>query len=349
MKRTGRLGGLPLAAGLLAMTIVTLALASCQWDSAPPPTTLSESVTPIRDPTPGFAGGATRSASPRRTPSTRVPTAATEARSTASSEPAPSQDTTPTAIPAQDIGQFQAQLEGFINEQEGVYGLALRDMASGETVLINADRVFPAASTYKLLVMYRVFQQADAGRLALDDMVTIIESDAAEDEPDDGLWVGAELTVAESLESMITVSSNYAAYALVRLTGGWGELDRVATELGMGLTGNGEEYFYTSPGDLLMLLEQLAQGQLVSADASASMLALLRKQTRNDRLPAQLPEGAVVAHKTGELAGVRHDAGIIAGPGGSLVICVLTRSADEEAATRAIAEIARRAYGRYAE
>jgi beta-lactamase class A len=238
-------------------------------------------------------------------------------------------------------------MEDYVAKRNGVYGVVVRDLATGETTAINAERVFRAASTYKLLVMYRVFRLIESGSLAMDDTVTISQADAAEEEPGAGLSVGQRVTVAEALEAMITVSSNQAAYALARTSGGWSTIEQAAAAIGMERTSLGSQGFETTAADMLLFLEGLSGGKLIDEEASAQMLSLLRGQTVNDRLPAALPPEAMVAHKTGELPGVRHDVGIVEGPGGRFAICVLTESVNEEAATLAIAEIARRAYERY--
>ncbi|MDA8216994.1 MAG: class A beta-lactamase-related serine hydrolase [Dehalococcoidales bacterium] len=251
---------------------------------------------------------------------------------------------TSTTVAARDL---QAELADYLGDQEGLYGLALHNLTTGQTVLVNAERVFPSASIYKLLVMYEIYSRLESGALSPDDTLTITPADAVEDEPDEGLCVGETVTVSEALEAMITVSSNYAAYALVRLAGGWGLTEEAAEELGMERTGMGEEYFQTTPADMLTFLDALANGQLVSPRASEQMVALLRRQTENDRLPTLLPAEAIVAHKTGELPGARHDVGIVDAPGVRYVICMFSVGVDEGEATDVIAKLSRLVYDRY--
>ncbi|MBI3979232.1 MAG: serine hydrolase [Chloroflexi bacterium] len=253
------------------------------------------------------------------------------------------------AVPGAPAGQdLQTEIEGYLDGRAGLYGVAIQDLDTGRTVLINADREFLSASTYKVLVMYRVYEQLETGRLSPDDVLSITERDAVEGDPDGGLMPGTAVTVADALELMITVSSNSAAYALARQVGGWGSVDAAAAELGMSGTGFQDGYFRTTPSDMVRFFRALAQGQLVSADASRQMIRLLSRQQVNDRIPALLPGVATVAHKPGELPGVRNDVGIVAGPGGRYVVGVFSRGAHEAEAIRVIAWIARRAYDRYA-
>lgn len=241
---------------------------------------------------------------------------------------------------------LQSDLEAYLARQSGLYGVALRDLETGQTVLIDSDREFLSASTYKVLVMYRVYQQIERGALSPADALTITAADATEE---DG-WIqpGETTTVGNALEAMITVSSNNAAHALTRRVGGWGSILGAARELGMSGTTLRGGYFRTTPSDMLAFFEALAEGRLVSARASREMRALLARQTVNDRIPALLPASATVAHKTGELPGVRNDVGIVSGPNGRYAIAVFGESASTREATRVIAEVARRAYARYA-
>jgi beta-lactamase class A len=84
---------------------------------------------------------------------------------------------------------------------------------------------------------------------------------------------------------------------------------------------------------------RLAKRQLVSAAASSRMLARLERQKINDRLPAALPGSVVIAHKTGNLAGLAHDAGIIFTPTGPRVVVVMTWDANDVAANAFIAAV----------
>ena len=235
----------------------------------------------------------------------------------------------------------------YLSDRPGRYGVAVRNIETSQTVLIGAERQFPSASTYKLLVMYRVYQEIANGTLSPEDVVTITSRDAVEDEPSSGLHRGQIVTVAYALQAVITVSSNAAAYALTRAVGGRDTLEAAADELGMSQTGSSGGYFRTTARDMLVFLEGLAEDRLISADASRGMVGLLVRQTVNDRLPALLPDGVAVAHKTGELSYVRNDVGIVYTPGARYVIVVLGQGADQRGIERTIAEVSRRTYYRY--
>lgn len=100
----------------------------------------------------------------------------------------------------------------------------------------------------------------------------------------------------------------------------------------------------TTAADIAALYTMLVNGELISLDASAEMLDLLSLQVVNDRMPRYLPEGTVVAHKTGNWDGLVHDAGVIWSPSGPIVVVVLSDINDEGRAVELIASIALEAY-----
>ncbi len=263
-----------------------------------------------------------------------VPTA--EARPGGTVSPAPA--TAPT---------LQAELSGYVAGLGGSYGAAAVSLEDGRTAFVDADTVFPAASMYKLLVMYRVFQQREAGAISLSDPLPILPDDMLMVEPGGGFRPGDVPSVGQALYGMIAVSSNTASYALTRAVGGWPAVTSAADELGMYSTYAADGEFWSTPADLVTFFQLLAGRSLVSAAASEQMIDLLLAQQSNDRIPALLPEGVEVAHKTGELPGVRNDGGIVWGPGGRYILVVMSRWADPDEAIGAEARISRMVYDRY--
>jgi beta-lactamase class A len=103
----------------------------------------------------------------------------------------------------------------------------------------------------------------------------------------------------------------------------------------------------TTAADIGWLYAQLLQGLVVSPEASAEMLALLTDQQVNDRLPAHLPEGTVVAHKTGNLDGIVHDAGVIYAPAQEVIVVVLSDEVNPDEAIEFIAWLGELTYWRF--
>jgi len=240
----------------------------------------------------------------------------------------------------QEIEDQTAKLEGEI----GVYAVSLSD---GRTVSVKADQLFPTASLYKLLVMYRVVQAMESGSISPESTVVIGDDDVLQDEPDEGFALGDTPTVEEALAVMITYSSNAAAMALVGEIGGSTVVQSAAVELGMDNTVEVGDSFYSTPRDIARFFELLARGQLISPSASEKMILILLQQAINDRIPALLPPETPVAHKTGELDDVRNDAGIVYAPAGWYVIVVMSSEGTPDEQVEMEATLSYLVFGEY--
>ena len=165
--------------------------------------------------------------------------------------------------------------------------------------------------------------------------------------------------VYADLKRMIALSDNDACNRLVRTLGGGdaasglAAVNRFAAAVGctgtqmnrLMLQNNGSENYITAR-DCAAILRLIYTGSCVSAEASADMLELLKAQTVNDRLPASLPQGVTVAHKTGNLSNLScGDVGIIFTPSGDYIFCVLSNYAQNDVqTTAAIAALSRTVY-----
>jgi beta-lactamase class A len=203
----------------------------------------------------------------------------------------------------------------------------------------DADEPIITASLYKLAVLTEAERRVDAGELHYGDIIPIEDEDITEDGSFE--LAGTELTLDEALEAMITISDNGAALALWHVLGA----ENInATLLRIGVKDfhvflNWDEDNIATPRAVGTLLTMLAKRQLISAAASDRMLARLERQQINDRLPAELPEGVVVAHKTGNLPGLTHDAGIIFTPSGPRIVVAMTWDAEDTYAYAFIANV----------
>ena len=214
----------------------------------------------------------------------------------------------------------------------GTAGVVITDPRTGATYEHESDRIFPSASLYKLIVMADAYRQASGGGLSLDSAtVTIADEDLAE-----GGWTasGVTLSVRAAVERMITLSDNSAGRALLRLLDPH-TVNAMARSLGLNDTRinftlpedeRTADYNTTTARDIARFFGAIAQGQVVDPLASFEMMATLGRQRINDRLPTGLPDGTTIAHKTGNLDGVAHDAGVMTTRFGPRVIVMLTES-----------------------
>ncbi|MCA6485118.1 MAG: serine hydrolase [Chitinophagaceae bacterium] len=279
-------------------------------------------------------------------------------------------------VQAQDIPpgkqQLVAQIREWLNRQPGTYALAVKHLPDGDTILINEKEMFHAASTMKTPVMIEIFRQAAEGKIGLDDTLlvqnefaSIVDGSSYQlspaDDSDDEVYrkMGTHQTIRYLLFRMITRSSNLATNLLMKLADGK-QVTTTMRSLGaptiqvMRGVEDSKAYRHglnnvTSAYDQMKIYEQIALGQAVNGDASKKMIEILVQQFYRDIIPVQLPSGTPVAHKTGWITGVFHDAGIILLPnGGKLVLVLLSKKAIDESATKQmLATIARLVYDFY--
>jgi beta-lactamase class A len=255
--------------------------------------------------------------------------------------------------------------------KDAVVGVAFHDLETGDSLFINPDDSFHAASTMKVPVLIELMRRVDAGALRLDQGVLLINqfgsivdgspySLNAADDSDSSAYarVGSRVPVRELIDRMITRSSNLATNALIELVRG----DRVtATAHSLGarniqvLRGVEDNKAFraglnntTTARDLAVLLEGIETGTVASRSSCDDMREVLLRQEFNSEIPAGLPAGTKVAHKTGWITGVLHDAAVVYPNGRKpYVLVVLTRGIpDDKVARQMIADISRMVYAR---
>ena len=247
--------------------------------------------------------------------------------------------------------------------------VALYNEGTGEEVLINASRPFHPASTIKVAVMMEGYHQAELGTLSLDDQLPLTNEFSSivdgspfimhsEDDSEPTLYqrLGQTESIRELVRLMITMSSNFATNLLIkRVTAGRvtafvrsldiedilvirGPEDNKAYALGLNNV--------ASANGLMRLLRELAAGRVVSSSASSEMIAVMLRQTFNEGIPAGLPAGIAVAHKTGWNDQLYHDAAIIYPAGRKpYILVVMTQGIPrEQDAHNLVAAISRQCY-----
>ena len=231
-------------------------------------------------------------------------------------------------------------LDGLLSSFPGGAGIWIGDPTIATPLYTHdADEQVIAASLYKLGVLAEAERRVDAGDLTYGDVITIQPEDITLDGSFED--AGTELTLDEALEAMITISDNGSALALWRILGG-ANIDVTLEKAGVKnfhVALDETEDNWVTPRAVGTFFTLLAKRQLISAAASDRMLSRLERQQIDDRLPAQLPSDVVIAHKTGNLTGVAHDAGIIFTKTGPRVVVALTWDAPDEDAANFISSI----------
>lgn len=237
----------------------------------------------------------------------------------------------------------------------GSISFYVKSLNTGASADMDADRVVPSASLFKVPILVEVLRQQSLGLFDMDTQVLLQQRHWAEGSGVLQAQIGKKFSVRELLNYMIGVSDNVAALALLDLVG----TDSVNLTLqanGLEATrlriGNPARDWGGQPGEntttareMGILLEKIATGKILDEKASEEAVRLLSQPQQASWLPALLPKGVQVAHKSGELPGVRHDAGVVYTPRGQFVVVVLNSGlSDYDAAAQSIARVARAAY-----
>jgi beta-lactamase class A len=241
---------------------------------------------------------------------------------------------------------FQQQLANEFSTVKGTFALAYKNLETGEEILINEKEHIHAASTMKTSVLIEVYKQAAAEKFSLDDSMKVhrhfksIVDDSEyiidkESDSDQEIYneVGNNLSLRNLLYRMIIKSSNLATNMVIEKVGAK-NVNQTMREMGakdiMVLRGVEDIKAYekklnntTTAYDQLLIYTALAKGEAVNKIASDEMINILLDQHFNEIIPAKLPTGVKVAHKTGSITGIQHDAGIVYLPNGKKYVLVL--------------------------
>jgi beta-lactamase class A len=259
----------------------------------------------------------------------------------------------PQAIKRQVLWQkLQDELREVNHGLDGVMGLAVKDLTSGEEFFINGDEIMPQASSIKIAVLANLYLRGQQGKLKLgDDYVVRQEDLVSGSDIMLGLTPGVtRLTLRDLATMMIAVSDNSATNVLIDRTG----QDNVNAMLeGLGLHGTrlrrkmmdlkaaseGRENVST-PREMMTLLETIYRGKLLNKEMTEDFLKMLSTHKESALLQG-LPDDAVAASKPGELEAVRNDSGIVLVKNRPYVLCVMTAYLkDEREGSAAIRKIA---------
>src|SRR5882724_4637099 len=263
--------------------------------------------------------------------------------------------------------ELQNQISQIASVAKGKVGVSAVVLETGESVSLNPHDHFPMQSVYKLPIGMAVLQQVDAGRIKLEQKVSVAKSDfvrAGQHSPiRDKNPNGAEPSVDELLRFAIAESDGTASDVLMKLAGGSGAIQAYLTRLRINemIVENTEKEIgqdwqtqyrnWASPEAAVSLLRALQERQGLSEASQALLLRLLTESIPGPkRLKGLLPAGTAVAHKTGTsgsqkgITAATNDIGIITLPNGrhlAIAVFVADSAANESTREGVIAGIAR--------
>ena len=260
-----------------------------------------------------------------------------------------------TKQPAQVLGglfakkkspeDLRKKIQESVNNRWRNYSVYVKDLGSGFSMGINETVIFTAASVNKVPIIAALYYYAGKGEIDLDERVTIQARDIQDfgtgsiryDPP------GSVYSLKTLAKLAIEQSDNTAAYVLGNYTVGLDKVQTLMNEWGLAQTDMINNK--TSNHDMNVLFEKIYKGEVTNAASSQEMLAFFKDTDFEDRLPALLPEQAIVYHKIGNEIAVMHDAGIVTDGKVTYYIGVFSNDiTNEEEAKKIIAEISKLVY-----
>lgn len=273
-----------------------------------------------------------------------------------------------TKLPAQSLDD---RILPLIDAHRGTVGVAVKFLPTGESFTHNADKPLPTASLIKLPILVTLYDHIEKGQADLSTPITLKEEDKV---PGSGILTanfsaGMRLSLSDAARLMMVFSDNTATNLVIDQIG-LGTTAKLMEQLGFPHTKLHSKVFRrdtsifparskefglgsTNAAEMVSLLEQLANGKIVSASASQNIIKLLYDCDDRSKIPRDLPPGTKVAHKTGSVSNSRTDAGLIDSPAGEIAICVLTNDNEDRgwntdnAANVLCGKIARIAYDHF--
>jgi beta-lactamase class A len=231
------------------------------------------------------------------------------------------------------------KLEAAIGEVDrnldGVLGVAIVDLTTGQKYFLHADEVLPTASSIKIAILAELYRQAQQGKIKLGDLYTLQSSDlVAGSGIANALTPGVtRLTIRDVAALMISVSDNSATNIIIDRIG-MENVNALLDSLGLTHTrlrrkmmdvkaaAEGRENIAT-PREMATLLEDLYRGKVLNKQMTDDFFELLSVH-KESYIPRELPEDLRIANKPGELEGVRNDSGIVFTGNRPFAISVMT-------------------------
>ena len=220
----------------------------------------------------------------------------------------------PEAQEGFDPAALRDRLEEIAAGHDGVYGVAILDPDSGTKISLQGDEQFMAASIGKLPVLATLYRAATQGELDLQEEIPVLPEDIRDYGDGEIPDFPAEefLSLRESAYRMVNHSDNVAWSMLDRRLGAERIRNELA-EMGIGNSWYSDDLFgyFTTPEDVLLLVEKISDPRFTSEDFSAEMLNDMTDTHLEDRIPERLPLEVRVAHKTGTYEDNFGDASVV--------------------------------------
>lgn len=217
---------------------------------------------------------------------------------------------------------LEEKIKDLLKSLDGRFSVIVHDLSGDEKIFINEDEVFPAASIIKLWILWKLYAEADKGKINLDEEIILKENYKV-----GGFGIlrdmhtGLNLSLRDYATLMIILSDNTATNVLIDYLG-MDAINEEIKKLGMDSTSLQRKMMdaeakargldnFTSAKDTYNILAKILRGPEISTELRQEMINILLRQQCNNKLPLLLDPDVQFAHKTGDLPGTEHDAGIL--------------------------------------
>jgi beta-lactamase class A len=231
--------------------------------------------------------------------------------------------------------KLEATVHEIDQHLDGVMGVAIEDLNTGEQFFLHENEVFAQASSIKIAVLGNLYLQVQHGKLKLTDLYTVQASDLV---PDSDIMGGltpgvTRITLRDLATMMVAVSDNSATNVLINRVG-MDNVNAMLDALGLKHTRlrrkmmdldaakQGRENIST-PREMMLLLDAIYHDKVLNKETASDFFKML-STNKESWIPRDLPADVKSANKPGSLEGVRNDSGIVFVEGRPYVICVMT-------------------------
>jgi len=234
------------------------------------------------------------------------------------------------------INEIHQLTDGF----GGDVGIYLMDLESGETFEMNADTLFPTASTVKIPIMIGIFDKIEKGELMYDQMLTYDgeHDDTWGNDLINQLKPGSDVELSKLVHLMMSTSNNTASLWNQYLAGTGTDINILMDSLGFektrvnsrteGRQQDWEVYGWgqTTPKELAMLLLQIYRGNVISRAASEQMYRIMTRNYWDGEALSQIPPYVQVASKNGAVSESKSEVLLVNGRSGDYLFAVMTKN-----------------------
>lgn len=233
-------------------------------------------------------------------------------------------------------------IDTILSPLKGSYSVYIYNVLTKKEIGIDENTIYTAASVNKIPILAALYYSAGKGDVDLEKQI-ILQKDDIQDYGSGSIRydpVGSPYSVKTLARLMMEKSDNTAAYILANYVLTIDKIQNLIDEWGMNQTSISDNK--TSAKDMSILLIKMYQGKITSAALNQEMLGFMDKSDYDDRIPALLPQGVKVYHKTGDDIGKIHDVGIVSSDKKTYYVGIFTTDqTDDKATIDAIARVSK--------